>query len=436
MFVLVLVATFFVIIPFIRKSDVTAEHLLQSSGENEQRIQIYHQRLAELDDDVQLSKMSNEDFKSAVIELKRGLLNELSPEKNLNFRGNNVTLLVAGSLFLLSFTVIFYSLSGNHNQLIQWEKAQLALPQLGERAMMQKGEPLTSNELQQFALALRTKIAKQGEDEMAWMLLGQVSMSLGDYKMAMQAFDKTLVINPNNVTVLLSYTQLILISGNPDYNRAGRMLTNILAVEPNNFDAISLLGLIAYERGDLAEAKSAFNVLLSSMSKDDERYLMIKSRVDEITAKLTPSSTKTDDTLGAQSQLRKTSTDASFNKFEQSSSGQANAIKVTITLAESLIQKIPDNATLFVFAKAVSGPRMPLAVVKKNAFSFPLDVVLSEENAMVEGLSIAKFEQVIITARVSVDENVMSAAGELQGQSKVIEVKNSPKVNVLIDQLL
>ncbi|WP_042142882.1 MULTISPECIES: c-type cytochrome biogenesis protein CcmI [unclassified Pseudoalteromonas] len=432
MVLLAILGAIFVVIPFIRKS-VSEPIPEKGSGENAQRIDIYHQRLAELDDDIKISKISADDFNSAVIELKKGLLSELSPEKNLNFKGNNVTLLLAGSLFLISFTCIFYYATGNHNQFNQWQKAQVALPELGKRAMMQQGEPLTANELQQFALALRTKIAKQGEDEMAWMLLGQVSMSLGDYKSAMQAFDKTLNLNPHNVTVLLSYTQLLLISGEPDYNRAGKMLTTILSVEPSNFDAISLLGLIAYERGDLLEAKAAFDMLLGSMSKDDERYAMIKSRVEELTGKLNSMPTQHPVVDNTQVNIP---VETPSNKIEQSSTGQSNAIKVKIALAANLVDKIPNNATLFVFAKAASGPRMPLAVVKKNQFSFPLEVTLSEENSMVEALSLAQFEQVIVTVRISVDENVMSAAGELQGQSSTIEVKNSPEVTVLVDQLL
>ena len=428
MVLLAVLGAIFIVIPFVRKSDKETVNSAKATGENAQRIDIYHQRLAELDDEIKLSKMSSEDYNSAVVELKKGLLNELSPEKNLNVKGNNLTLLLAGSLFLISFTCIFYFATGNHKQFNQWEKAQIALPELGKRAMMQQGEPLSANELQQFALALRTKIAKQGGDEMAWMLLGQVSMSLGDYKSAMQAFDKTLNLNPNNVTVLLSYTQLILISGEPDYNRAGKMLTTILSVEPNNFDAISLLGLIAYERGDFIEAKSAFDVLLSAMSKDDERYPMIQARVEELAGKI-------GSTQSGQSQ-EKSSEETSFNKIEQNSSGQGNTIKVKIALAENLVGKIPENATLFVFAKAASGPKMPLAVVKQNQFSFPLEVTLSEENAMVEGLSLAQFEQIIVTARVSVDENVMSTAGELQGLSDAVDVKNSPEVTVLVDQLL
>jgi len=437
MLLLAILGAVFVVIPFIRKSDKETANSVQSSGENSQRIEIYHQRLTELDSDIQLSKISPEDFSSAVIELKKGLLNELSPEKNLNVKGNNLTLLLAGSLFLLSFTAIFYYVSGNHNQYNQWQKAQVALPELGKRAMMQQGEPLTANELQQFALALRTKIAKQGEDEMAWMLLGQVNMSLGDYKSAMQAFDKTLNVNPHNVTVLLSYTQLLLISGEPDYNRAGKMLTTILSVEPSNFDAISLLGLIAYERGDFLEAKAAFDMLLSSMSKDDERYTMIKSRVDELTSKLSSMAAKPSSNPEMVTNTQNNaSVETPINKIEQSSAGHDNAIKVKIVLAENLVDKIPNDATLFVFAKATSGPRMPLAVVKQSKFSFPLEVMLSEENAMVAELSLAQFEQVVITVRVSVDENVMSAAGELQGQSDAIEVKNSPEVTVVVDQLL
>ena len=108
MVLLAVLGAIFIMIPFIRKSDKEMVNSAKATGENAQRIDIYHQRLAELDDEIKLSKMSSDDYNSAVVELKKGLLNELSPEKNLNVKGNNLTLLLAGSLFLISFTCIFY----------------------------------------------------------------------------------------------------------------------------------------------------------------------------------------------------------------------------------------------------------------------------------------------------------------------------------------
>ncbi len=409
---LILLGLVFVILPFVRKEQGSQIN----PGQNAQRIDIYHQRLSELSDEQQLAKINPEDYQQTLIELKNNLLNELSDEGKLNTKGNNLTLIMSAALFLLSFTCLFYYFSGNHQQLQSWQQAQIDLPEFGKRAVLQEGEPLTENELQAFALGLRTKLAHEGDDEMAWMLLGRVLVSLGDYKTGMQAYDKVLNLNPDNSGVLLSYSQLLLMAGRDDgIIRASKMLSRVLIKQPDNIDAISLLGLIAYEKGDLLEAKTAFEMILLATPETDPSYLLVKQKLDEVTQELMTKNT---------------------NKNIQIDSGQTKQIRVKISIAAELDQHLPEKATLFVFAKAANGPPMPLAVVKKTAFNLPLEVSLTEQDAMIESLSLAKFDQVIVTARISKDENVEMSAGELQGVSAVVDLNKKDFITLNIDKLL
>ncbi|MCF2859419.1 c-type cytochrome biogenesis protein CcmI [Pseudoalteromonas sp. SMS1] len=407
---LAVLSCLFVVAPFMRKEKlVSVDH-----DANAERIDIFNQRLEELQVELDNQRIECNDFDESVIEMKRRLLNELSPERTLDTRGNNFVLAATGVAFTLVVSGVFYYFTGSHQQIANWHKAFEKLPEYGQRAVLQTGEPLSANELQAFALGLRTKLANSGDDAVAWMLLGRVAMSLNDYEMAMQAFDKALIMQPDNHNVLVNYSQALLIEGTEaSVNRAAQMLSRVLRQDPQNIDAISLLALIAYEREDWLEAKTAFEVLLSTMTQNDPRYSMVAQRIADIEAKL--------ETKSAQ--------------LSPPYSGPELAVNVNI--APSLAEQIPSRATLFVFAKAANGPKMPLAVKKLTVFNLPLLVNLNDSMAMMPDLKLSNFNEVVITARISVDDSVSLQGGELEGNSEVIVLREgTQQVDVTISRVI
>ena len=407
---LTLIALLFIIVPFLKKERVvTITH-----NANAQLISIYEQRLVELQADLDNQRIDSQNHSEAIIELKRRLLNELSPEKSLNSRGDNRIFALTGAAFLIALAGIFYAMTGSQQQIAAWHDAMDNLADYGQRAVMQKGEPLTKNELQAFALALRTKLSQSGDDEVAWMLLGRVVLMLNEFDMAKQSFDKTLKINPDNMQALVSYSQVLLLEGSEEnMTRAAGMLSKVLQAQPNNLDAISLLALIAFERKDWLQAKAAFEVLLASMDESDTRYAMINQRISEIDLQIAQQNVATSgDQLAAQS------------------------IQVTVDIDSQLADKQPNNGILFVFAKAAKGSPMPLAVVKLTDYSFPITVELSDANAMMAGLNLSSASEIIISARISNDDSVMPSTGELEGHSQVLASKEVRQVQLNIDTLI
>ncbi|MEL0640843.1 c-type cytochrome biogenesis protein CcmI [Pseudoalteromonas aliena] len=405
---LTLVALGFVMLPFLKKERVqTITH-----NANAELISIYEQRLVDLQTDLDNQRIDTVNHAESIIELKRRLLNELSPEKSLNSKGNNRIFALTGGAFVLALAGVFYGLTGSQQQISAWNDAMDNLADYGERAVMQKGEPLSQNELQAFALALRTKLSRSGDDEVAWMLLGRVAMSLNEFDMAQQSFDKALRMNPDNMQVLISYSQVLLLEGSEaNMTRAAGMLSKVLNVEPTNLDAISLLALIAYERKDWPQAKTAFEVLLASMEKNDSRYNMISERISDIEQKM--------------------QSEGSVIPATNSSK-----IAVTVDIAKELIDKQPKDGILFIFAKAASGSPMPLAAVKLAKYSFPITVELSDSSAMVAGLNLSSAENIIISARISIDESVMPNSGELEGHSQSLKRESVSDYQLQIDTLI
>jgi cytochrome c-type biogenesis protein CcmH len=86
-----------------------------------------------------------------------------------------------------------------------------------------------------------------------------------------------------------------------------------------------------------------------------------------------------------------------------------------------------------VFAQAAAGPKMPLAVARKRVSDLPLSIVLDDKSAMAEGMNISSFNQVVVVARVSKSGNASAASGDLQGKSAVIDPREKPVINLLID---
>ena len=405
---LTLIALAFVMLPFLQKERVkTITH-----NANAELISIYEQRLVDLKTDLDNQRIDDANYSESIVELKRRLLNELSPEKSLISKGNNRIFALTGGAFVIALSGIFYSLTGSQQQISAWHDAMDNLIEYGERAVMQKGEQLTQNELQAFALALRTKLSRSGDDEMAWMLLGRVAMSLNEFDMAQQSFDKALRMNPDNKQVLISYSQILLLEGSEaNMTRAAGMLSKVLNAEPTNLDAISLLALIAYERKDWPQAKAAFEVLLASMEKNDSRYGLISQRIADIELQM--------QSEGSVMPVTK-----------------ANSIAVTVNVASELINKLPEKGTLFVFAKAANGSPMPIAAVKLTSYSFPVTVELNDSTAMVEGMNLSNAEDIIISARISLDDSVMPSSGELEGHSGSLKRESVSEYQLKIDTLI
>ncbi|MEM0515355.1 c-type cytochrome biogenesis protein CcmI [Pseudoalteromonas sp. YIC-827] len=398
------VALVFVCWPFFRRFESAA-----NPSVNAERIDIFEQRQQELADDLALGRISQTSFNESLLELKRRLMNDLAPEQQLQSRGNNRILALTGASFLLLLSAVFYYFTGNQAQLQAWEQAMVELPELGERAVMGKGEPLDANERQALLLGLRTRLAQDGDDAVAWLMLGRVAMTLNDYEMAMQAFDKVLAMDPENISAKVSYAQSLLIKGDDmAMNQAAKLLSQVLQKQPQNIDAISMLALIAYERKDWAEAKSAFELILLTMNEQDSRYAMVSERIKEIDARL------------AQAQT----------------SEPTHKVQVQVTLADEIADRIPLNAVLFVFAKAAEGPAMPLAVKRFEQFSLPMTVTLSEADAMMAQLSLQQFEQIQVIARISKDGDVAVDLGELEGKSQPFNRQQQPSVDVTIDTLI
>ncbi|HJS16029.1 MAG TPA: c-type cytochrome biogenesis protein CcmI [Rheinheimera sp.] len=350
-------------------------------------------------------ELAEQDFVQAAAELKTQYLQSQQSQQTV---ASPATAWVLGtSLLIVVGTAALYSLTGHFTALQNWQTAQQQLPAYGERALLNQGEPLTEEEIELFALALRTKISKEGDDAVAWFVIGRIWLSKGMLDDAIEAFEKALALTPNRVNVLISYSQALLVaSGDENLAKAGLSLAKVLQQDPDNSDALSMLAMVAEERGDKEQAQQAWQLLLPKLDKADPRYALVQQK------------------LG----LASTPEQAATSEQTATTAVSGRQVSVQLTINPQLAEHYK-TGTLFVFAKAVDGPPLPLAVQKLAVFNGTQTIELSEAQAMQPGWTLANAERIQISARLSLSGQVLNDENGPQVQSEVLSF-NEPKLSL------
>ncbi len=122
--------------------------------------------------------------------------------------------------------------------------------------------------------------------------------------------------------------------------------------------------------------------------------------------------------------------------------GQALAVEIpdavisgTVELRADLAGKVQRNDTVFIFARATEGPRMPLAVFKGYVTDLPISFTLDDSMAMRPQLKLSGFDQVVVVARISKSGTPTPQSGDLEGTTSPIK-PGTKDLHIVIDTLL
>lgn len=114
----------------------------------------------------------------------------------------------------------------------------------------------------------------------------------------------------------------------------------------------------------------------------------------------------------------------------------ATAVTGEVTLAAGLAGKATAGETLFIVAKSVDAPGIPVAVFRGSVGSWPLKFTLDDSQAMMPGRNLSSAGRVTIEARISQKGQPLPAAGDLQGSSGVINPADHQTLKITIDRVI
>jgi hypothetical protein len=119
-----------------------------------------------------------------------------------------------------------------------------------------------------------------------------------------------------------------------------------------------------------------------------------------------------------------------------STTAAAPEIQVTgrVELAREAEHLTQANDIVFIFARAIGGPSMPVAVLRKQASELPFDFKLSDSHSMSAAATLSDFERVVVTARISRAGDTRNALRELEAQSEELVLADHNSVSLIIEK--
>ncbi len=295
--------------------------------------------------------------------------------------------------------------------------------------------PIDAAQFEALVEKLRLRLENEPNNVEGWGMLARSYVVMGKSTEAVATYKKAVALKPDDATLLADYADALAVSqGRSLAGEPGKIVERALKLNPDEPKALSLAGTIAFDRKDYAEAVKLWERILAKQP-DHPFAPQLRESIAEArqlggmpalplggAASALPSSA-----VVAAAAAQGAKPEAAAAATAEDASGKTAApgsAQVTgrATLAPALAAKASPTDTVFVFARAAEGPRMPLAIMRKQVKDMPFDFKLDDSTAMAPTMKLSSFAQVVVGVRVSKSGDAMPQAGDLQGLSKPVAV--------------
>jgi cytochrome c-type biogenesis protein CcmH len=331
-------------------------------------------------------------------ELERAVLDALPPSSELNTNNNRHGRATLAALCLaapLAALGLYWKLGSPDLALFSADH-----PQLDWRKQ--------ATSIDYFVGRVRERLASHPDDVDAWTLLARTEMQLGHYQEALAAAERLNLVAPQQTPAMLLLVDALLMNGGDEHHSRAQALTaKVLSMEPQNPTALVMKGMFQQQEGDSAGALTTLQQALALAGKDSPLY----AEIEQLIAR-------------------------AGGSVEATAPKAQVAVKVSVSLAPALASQAAPSDALFIAARALNGPPMPLAVSRHTVAELPLTITLDDSMAMVPGHSLAAVQQFYVVARVSHSGTATASSGDLEGKSATLDVKDAAEITLSIDRVL
>ncbi len=392
---LLLVALAFLLLPILRGRRAQAEE-----DRTALNVALYEERLAELTAQHAAGTLSDAQLEAGRADAARELLEdtENSDSPKIAKLGRSVPLIAAVLVPLVGYGLYMH-----------WgasDKVQMAR-QFSE-------QPRTVGEM---TAHLEQAVKDQPDSAEAWYFLGRTYMNQERPADAAKAFARVVELAGRQPELLGQWAQAQYFAGDRQWSEQLQALTDeALQADPQELTSLGLLGIAAYEEGRYQDAVRFWEQLVAALPENDPSREAIRGGIER-----------------ARQQVDGGSGNAEAGEAPAAASTQAAALQIQVQLDPKVAETVSPEDSVFVFARAVNGPPVPLAAKRLTVGDLPATVTLSDADAMVPSLKISSVEQVTVMARVSRTGD--ATKGEWMGQSEALETRGDKNaVRLTIDR--
>lgn len=397
----VLLATvFFIIIPpLLKKRDV------KQADSDQRNILIAQDRANDLKQQLEDRVLTQEEFDEQYGELELTLGDDLDIEQPVHqssSQGQWVVPVIA--LCVPLFSVITYFSLGEPDALIKAEMKQ------SQQAINATGD------LNAMVQQLASRLKQNPDNAKDWMMLGRSFKYLKQYQLAVNSFKKAHALLGDEPEVLLNYADSLAMLNNGSLaGKASELVFKALEKSPDDVTALWLAGMAKAEERDFSQALSYWRKLQGILPANSEPYQQVTQLIATV-------------------QTQNAGVEPENAPVAEKKVESAVSINVQASVAAEIKGKVSETDTVFIYAKALTGPPMPLAIVKKQVSDLPITVTLDDAMAMMPTMKLSNFNAVKVMARISKSGNAMQQKGDFIGSVELSELTKNQSVAIFINE--
>jgi cytochrome c-type biogenesis protein CcmH len=402
-----------------------ARHVAAAPDADVAAISVYRDQKLALDAECADGVITAAERDAAVTELARRLGDEVatvrSPETDP--RGQRRAWFAAAALLLLipSAAVVLYARLGNP-----------AAGEPAQAAAMDGRNPHEIADTQIVAMvdSLAQRLKARPDDADGWALLARSYQALGRFPEAADAYAHADALIPDNAALLADYADVLAMAqGRKLAGKPAALAQRALAIDPNHRKALALAATAALEARDLEGALAYWRHLLAQFPQASDDAKQVTAIIAEIESAQREG--KGLPVAGDSAPRREEGARAPAPTTPPAAATIAGRVDVSPALAT----KVAVTDTVFIFARAVDGPRVPLAVLRIAAKDLPKEFTLDDSMGMAPGAKLSGAAAVIVEARISKSGNALPQPGDFSGRSAPVKA-GAAGVNVVIDQVV
>ncbi len=407
-------------------------------------IAIYRDQIAELDADLSNDVLSQEQHEKSKQELQKRMLQDVNisgagpdtPISSNKTRGlaTAVVIILAIPLAAVSLYMTIGDTRGLLPQSQLANATQFHSENMGEMPQGHAG-------IKSVVDNLVARLQANPEDIEGWIMLGRTYAILGQYDQASATYAKLVEMVPDNAQLLSDYADVLAMTNDGSLlGKPAELITQALSIDPEYPKALALAGTVEFEKESYEQAANYWQRLLTLIPQDSQLATSVSSSIEKAKTLAATNGGKEDQPV----QLAQNSKISSDLPHEVASSdeatiannaGTSTKISGKVLISPNLASKISATDVLFVFARAKTGSKMPLAILRLSAKDLPATFSLDDDMAMMPTMKMSSFPEVVIGARISKSGQAVPVSGDLEGFSQPVKLGDKD-VLITINQIV
>ena len=422
-FLLLIVLALGMLLPtLLRRAPALAQSAALVVDAREANLQILREQLAALELEHSSGALGADAYRVARTEIERRALEEESQAERPESAGRAGKTAIGLAIAMPLFAFVVYGLIGDPEAMFARTAARPAsapgdvtMPQI--EAMVEK-----------LAQRLENQTVPQEGDAQAWTMLARSYSVLQRYADASRAYARARALAPESAQLLADHADVLaMLQGQSLVGEPSKLTARALQLDPKNLKALALAGSAAFERKDFKAALDFWGRAMPLAQPGSEFANGLDGSMQQARA-AAGQTAMTSSTAPVPSAGPAKATDMALPV------AAAAQVSGTVQLSAALAAKAAPGDTLFVFARAEQGPRMPLAILKRKVSDLPFTFTLDDSSAMSPEMKLSRFPSVIVGARISRSGEALPRSGDLVGQSVPVRT-GTGKLVITIDSV-